>query len=98
VDKDEGYYKTVLFENGRLFMYMVYKMKTEELDSRFLRALKAMFKDKEIEIAVCEAAQSEEDETEYLLKSPANRDRLLKAIENVARKHHLVSVDLEDMQ
>jgi antitoxin YefM len=57
-----------------------------------------MFKDKEIEIAVCEADQSEEDETEYLLKSPANRDRLLKAIENVARKHHLVPVDLEDMQ
>lgn len=79
-------------------MYMVYKMKTEELDSRFLRALKVMFKDKEIEIAVCEAAQSEEDETEYLLKSAANRDRLLKAIENVARKNHLVSVDLEDMQ
>jgi len=79
-------------------MYMIYKMKAEELDSRFLRALKTMFKDKEIEIAVCEADQSEEDETEYLLKSPANRDRLLKAIENVARKHHLVSVDLEDMQ
>jgi antitoxin YefM len=77
---------------------MVYKMKTEELDSHFFRALKAMFKDKEIEIAVCEAAQSEEDETEYLLKSPANRDRLLKAIEDVARKHHLVSMDLEDMQ
>ncbi len=32
-------------------MYMIYKMKTEELDSRFLRALKVMFKDKEIEIA-----------------------------------------------
>ena len=79
-------------------MYMVYKMKAEELDGRFLRALKTMFKDKEIEIAVCEADQSEEDETEYLLKSPANRDWLLKAIENVARKHHLVPVDLEDMQ
>jgi antitoxin YefM len=77
---------------------MVYKMKTEELDSRFLRALKAMFKDKEIEIAVCEAAQSEEDETEYLLKSPANRNRLLKAVENVARERNLVPVDLEDMR
>jgi antitoxin YefM len=78
-------------------MYMIYKMKAEELDSRFLRALKTMFKDKEIEIAVCEADQSEEDETEYLFKSPANRDRLLKAIENVACKHHLIPVDLEDM-
>ena len=79
-------------------MYMVYKMKAEELDSRFIRALKTMFKDKDIEIAVCESAQSEEDETAYLLKSPANRDRLLKAIENVARSHNLVAVDLEALQ
>ncbi len=79
-------------------MYMIYKMKAEELDSRFLRALKMMFKDKEIEIAVCESAQSEEDETAYLLKSPTNRDRLLQAMENVARSHHLVSVDLEALQ
>jgi antitoxin YefM len=98
VDKYGGYDKEVLFENGRSSMYMIYKMKAEELDSRFLRALKTMFKDKEIEIAVCEADQSEEDETEYLLKSPANRDRLLQAIENVARSHNLVSVDLEDVQ
>lgn len=79
-------------------MYMVYRMKADELDSRFLRALKTIFKDKEIEIAVCESAQSEEDETEYLLKSPANRDRLLQAIENVARSHNLVPVDLEELQ
>lgn len=76
-------------------MYMTYRMKTEELDSRFLRALKAMFKDKEIEIVVCEAAQSEEDETAYLLKSPANRDRLLRAIENVASERNLVTVPFE---
>lgn len=79
-------------------MYMVYKMKAEELDSRFIRALKTMFKDKEIEIVVCESAQSEGDETEYLLKAPANRDRLLKAIENVARSQNLVSVDLDELQ
>jgi antitoxin YefM len=44
-----------------------------------------MFKDKEIEIAVCEVTEREEDETEYLLKSPANRDRLLRAVENVTK-------------
>ena len=79
-------------------MYMVYKMKVDELDSHFIRALKTMFKDKEIEIVVCESTQSEEDETEYLLKSPSNRDRLLKAIENVARSQNLVSVDLDELQ
>lgn len=79
-------------------MYMTYRMKVEELDSRFLRALKAMFKDKEIEISVCEAAQSEEDETAYLLKSQANRDRLLRAIENVAHSRNLVTIPFEEPQ
>jgi antitoxin YefM len=79
-------------------MYTVYRMNARELDSHFLRALKAMFKDKEIEIVVCEATQSEEDETAYLLRSPANRDRLLKAIENVAQDRNLVTLQLEDLQ
>jgi antitoxin YefM len=79
-------------------MYMMYRMNVAELDSRFLRALNAMFKDKDIEIVVCEAAQSEEDETAYLLRSPANRNRLLKAIEDVAHERNLMTINLEDLQ
>jgi antitoxin YefM len=79
-------------------MYMTYRMNAAELDSRFLRALKAMFKDKDIEIVVCEASQSEEDETAYLLRSPANRERLLKAIENIAHDQNLVPINLENLQ
>ncbi|MBI4641364.1 MAG: hypothetical protein HY731_11755 [Candidatus Tectomicrobia bacterium] len=79
-------------------MYTIYRMNADELDSRFLRALKTMFKHKEIEIAVCEVAQGEEDETAYLLRSPANRERLLKAIENVANDRNLVTVKLEELQ
>ena len=79
-------------------MYMIYKMNAGELDSRFLKALKAMFKDKDIEIVVSEAAQSEEDETSYLLKSPANRERLLKTIENVAHDRNLLTINVEDLQ
>jgi antitoxin YefM len=77
---------------------MIYRINAEELDSRFLKILKTMFKGKEIEIVVCEAAQSEEDETMYLLRSPANRDRLLKAIENVAHDRNLVTIKTEDLQ
>jgi antitoxin YefM len=77
---------------------MIYRINAEELDSRFLKILKTMFKGKEIEIVVCEAAQSEEDETTYLLRSPANRDRLLKAIENVAHDRNLVTIKTEDLQ
>ena len=76
-------------------MYTVYKLNTKELDMRFIQALKAMFVDKDIEIAVCEAEVSEEDETAYLLSSPANREHLLKAIENVEQDHNLIPVDLE---
>ena len=79
-------------------MYTLYKIKADELDSSFLKGLKAMFKNKEIEIVVCEAGQSEEDETAYLLKPPANRERLLKAIENVAHERNLITVKLDALQ
>lgn len=79
-------------------MYTIYKMNADELDIRFLKALKSMFKNKEIEIVICEANESEEDETAYLLKSPANRDRLLKAIENVKQNRNLVTIDLDDLK
>lgn len=74
-------------------MYTIYKLRAAELDQRFLDALKHQFQDREIEIAVTEAADSAEDETAYLLRSPANRERLLKAIENVAQGRNLEVVD-----
>jgi antitoxin YefM len=79
-------------------MYVVYRMNAKELDSSFLRTLKDKFKDKDIEIVVCEAAQSEEDETAYLLRVPANRERLLKALENVAHDRDLITINIEDLQ
>lgn len=78
-------------------MYAVYKLRAEELDQRFLDTLKSQFRDREIEIAVCEVAESAEDETAYLLRSPANRERLLRAIENVAQGRDLVTIDPSDL-
>jgi len=77
-------------------MYTLYRVNADELDSRFLKALKAMFENREIEIAVCETVQSEEDGTSYLLKSPANRAHLLRAIENVTHNRNLVTVNLDE--
>ncbi len=71
-------------------MYTVYRLNANELDSKFLKSLKSLFKDKEIEIAVCKTVEREEDETAYLLRSPANRDRLLKALENVSQRRELI--------
>ena len=78
-------------------MYTIYRVNANELDSRFVRAMKAMFKNKEIEIAVCEAAQTENNETAYLLKSPANKKRLLQAIENIEHNRDLVVTALDEL-
>ena len=66
-------------------MYMIYRLRADELDQRLLDALKHQFQGREIEIVVSEAADRAEDETAYLLRSPTNRERLLNALENVAR-------------
>ena len=79
-------------------MYSIYRLNTNELDGRFIRALKAMFKNKDVEIAVCDVSEIEEDETAYLLKSPANRRHLIKAIENVDQHRNLVTVNLDELQ
>ena len=78
-------------------MYALYKLHADELDQRFLETLKSQFQDREIEIAVCEVADSTEDETAYLLRSPANRERLLRAIDNVTQGRNLEVVDLDDL-
>jgi len=78
-------------------MYTIYKLRADELDQRFLDTLKHQFQDREIEIVVTEAAEAAEDETAYLLRSPANRERLLKAIANVAEGRNLEVVDLGDL-
>jgi len=48
--------------------------------------------DKEIKIIV-----SEVDETEYLLKSEANKQKLMQAIENVEQQVNLVEVNIEEL-
>ena len=71
-------------------MYTIYRLNASELDSQFVESLKALFKDKEIEITV-----SEVDETAYLLRSEANKKRLLEAIRNVDNQTGLVEVQLD---
>ena len=74
-------------------MDAIYRIKANELDQSFLDALKALFKDKEIEIAVYE-----HDETAYLLRSPANRERLLGAIADVENSLNVVTPEQEQFQ
>ncbi len=74
-------------------MNTIYRLNANELDEKFVQSLKALFKDKDIEIIV-----NEVDETAYLLRSEANKDRLLKAVENVEKAENLVEVQIGDLQ
>ena len=67
-------------------MKATYRIRANELDEKFIERLKTTFGEQEIEIVV-----SDIDETDYLLQSPVNKERLLKAIQNVKRGENLVS-------
>ena len=73
-------------------MHSTYRLNASELDDNFLEGLRATFRGKEIEIVV-----SEVDETEYLLQSKVNRERLLAAKENIENGINLVEVSLESL-
>ncbi len=74
-------------------MHTVYRLNANELDQRFINALKASFPDKEIEILVYEV-----DETAYLMASEANPKKLINAIENVKNGSQLIEVDIENIE
>jgi antitoxin YefM len=72
-------------------------MNADMLDEDFLKAIKMLFKNREIEIAIYDA-ETEEDTTEYLMRSPKNRERLLKAIEDVEKGKNLIFPDQEQFR
>lgn len=78
-------------------MYTLYRLNADDLNEGFLQSLRALFQGKDIEISVCEAVDQTDDETEYLLRSPANRQRLMEAIANVGYGQ-TVPLDLDSLQ
>lgn len=74
-------------------MYSTYRLKADELSSTLINAIKKTYHDREIEITV----QEIQDETDYLMSSPANRAHLLKAIENINAHKNLVQMAVEDL-
>jgi len=73
-------------------MQISYRLNANELDNNFLESLKAAFQDKEMEIII-----SENDETTFLLHNPANRQRLLTAVENIQPRSNLVELGWDNI-
>lgn len=76
-------------------MYALYRLRANELDEAFLETVKGQFGEREIEVAVCEAAEVQQDETAYLLRSAANRERLLEALRNIVQSRSLVTLEAQ---
>ncbi len=74
-------------------METIYQLNADDLNEDFLEGLKTSFKHKEIEIVVYER-----DETAYLLRSPANRARLLEAVTDIEQNRNVVIPDQEPFQ
>lgn len=74
-------------------METIYQLNADDLNEDFLEGLKASFKHKDIEIVVYER-----DQTSYLLRSPANRARLLEAITDIEQSRNIVVPDQEQFQ
>jgi tRNA G18 (ribose-2'-O)-methylase SpoU len=74
-------------------MQTTYRLRADELSADIIKALKNTYHSREIVITVDEA----QDETEYLLSSPANREHLLAAIDDVRNNRNLVTMPLESL-
>jgi len=62
-------------------MQVAYQLNANELDINFLESIKKLFQEKTIHINISLAPK--ENDTDYLLSTPANASRLLKAINNI---------------
>jgi len=77
-------------------MQVAYRLNANELDMNFLESIKKLFQEKSIHINI--SVVTKEDETDYLLSTPANASRLLNAINNIENhKEKLIYKNLEDL-
>ena len=75
-------------------MNVTYRLKPAELNDDFFKMMKQTFLGKEIAITIEEVP----DETEYLLSNEANREHLLKAVEDIKHGRNVHTMSIEKME
>lgn len=75
-------------------MQSTFTLRKDELNMDFLKGLKKMFSGKTLNITVSDNKTDEQDETEYLLSNPANKQILLDGIAAI-EKGDVTKVKLE---
>lgn len=77
-------------------MQAAFQLNANELDMDFLESVKKLFKDKKLTINI--VVDEEMDETEYLLSSEVNAQRLIDAIKTIENKREtLVYKTIEEL-
>jgi len=74
-------------------MVATYRLKADEITQNLLETIRNNYKDKEVEITI----QEVEDETAHLLKSQANREHLLRGMEEIQSGSPLQTMTLEQL-
>ena len=80
-------------KRGVIMIRANFTMKLNDLDTGLIKKLKSFFKDdKLIEINILD----DRDETEYILSTPANRDSILRSLEQL-KNHDIISKSPQDL-
>lgn len=77
-------------------MQSTFTLRKDELNMDFLKGLKKMFSGKILNITVSDNKTDEQDETEYLLSNPVNKQMLLDGIAAI-EKGDVTKVKLETL-
>jgi len=67
-------------------MEIVFRINSKEIDSKFWKAIRLLFADKDVEVSI----KASVNETDFLLSNPATKRKLLKSIKNVEENKNLV--------
>jgi antitoxin YefM len=74
-------------------MKNTYRLNLSELTIDFIDRLKAEYGDRDLEITITPI-----DETDYLLANPANRKRLLNAIDNIQNPSDCITLTMDELE